>query len=213
MAEFSRNPTPENQGIFEKAWNNLKATSSAAVNGLCTILGAPQQAEAAVPAIVYPIIANIGIFTAENPDFWNKVVRTGVSLLNLFGLVEQKWTDFVSFGSSKKSKTVVSSSAKASGGGGGGGSSTQPPDGDGGNGSEKRRSGPVTRDQRNESRVKVKKYLTERGFKQKGDKWYDNKGNEYNIDKAHGDHYHRLDPKTGRKLEDIYLPGDARGEK
>jgi hypothetical protein len=67
------------------------------------------------------------------------VVRTGVSLLNLFGLVEQKWTDFVSFGSSKKSKTVVPSSKMASGGGGGGGSSTQPPGGEEGKNSKKER--------------------------------------------------------------------------
>jgi 5-methylcytosine-specific restriction endonuclease McrA len=40
--------------------------------------------------------------------------------------VEQKWTDFVSFGSSKKSKTVVPSSKMASGGGG---SAATPPDG------------------------------------------------------------------------------------
>jgi hypothetical protein len=128
FAEFSQNPDQKKLTTFQKALNKLKSISSAAADAFCTILGAPQTAEAAIPAVVYPIIANVGIFLAENPDFWNRFVSTGVSLLNLFSAIEQKRSDHALFRASPKSKPVVKSSSKHASGGGS--RNPMPPNGD-----------------------------------------------------------------------------------
>jgi hypothetical protein len=129
FAEFSQNPNPENSTMFSRAMNKLKSVSSTAADAFCTILGAPQTAEAAVPAIIYPIIANVGIFLAENPDFWSRMLRTGASLPTLFNMLEQKKTENILFRSSDKSRTGVSSPSSSSGSRAGG-SPPQPPEPD-----------------------------------------------------------------------------------
>jgi hypothetical protein len=128
FAEFSRNPSQEKLTTLQMALDKLKSVSLVAMKTFCTFLGAPQTVEAAVPAVLCPIIAEIGIFLADNPDFWNKVVRTGSSLLTLFDILEQNRRDLIFSRSSSKPKPVVSSSSRASGGG----TSAQPPEGDDG---------------------------------------------------------------------------------
>jgi hypothetical protein len=134
--------------------------------------------------------------------------------------VEQKWTDFVSFGSSKKSKTVVPSSKMASGGGGGGGSSTQPP------GGEDKRAKPVGEKGEFWKSIAAKSKQEQAQFsnyakkaRNQGEIRSDGK-NYFQFDKFHkgkpGEHLHRyrksgkfavldaeIDPQTGRVLRII----------
>jgi hypothetical protein len=90
-ADYAQHKTPEKLNTFQKALNKLQAISSSATNGLATIFGAPQQAEAV--QYVVPVVADALIFLAENPDFFQRAfaqVGSFFTLCNELGNVHNR---------------------------------------------------------------------------------------------------------------------------
>jgi hypothetical protein len=205
-AEFSQNQTQENLNAFQRTLQKLKDVSSSAWNGFCTILGAPQQAEAlpAAARAATVFVCEISMFLAENPDFFNKMVQTGLDMLEISDALK-RCGDFAFLRSSSKSKPVVKSSQRQASASG----SAMPPEGDDGNKDQKKepqnnRKSPLTKEEKATAYENIKFQLDKLfGPRKKieGEKyWINEQGNPINIDKLHYDHYHILDKRDISKI-------------
>jgi hypothetical protein len=203
LAECSHNPNQEKLSMLQKAINNLKDVSQAALNGLGIILGAPQEAEA-IPLVLVPIVVDGLLFLADNPEIWHKIPHWCSSLMALstleHGISEKRRAD-----AKPKAALAPKAASRASGG-----AAMPPPEGDEGTKkSGKQTPQPKTREEQSVAFKNIKSQL-DRLFQRKTidgkTYWINEKGNPINIDRLHYNHYHILDKRNiSEIIEEVFV--------